>query len=306
MLRLSKKAFYSLRRLIEDRGFLSHSKSVQVEEQLVIFLHTIAHNVKNRMIKNNFGHSSETISRYFNKRVPIENHCRFRDRKGNISQNILAACDHDTRFTNILSGWEGSTVDSRILDEAIHRHGKTKLVVPLGKYYLVDVGFANKKGFLRPYCNVWYHLKEWKNSNLSSADKKELFNLRHIKLRSIIERAFGLLKSRFKILKSRSEFPYKTQVKIVLACVLLHNHILTQNSVEEEEEWVAQDARNAGPSSNGQFSQGETDEENEVEDDGDTVDQFRDEIADMMWAAWMTVDMNAEDIAEDSLDEYSD
>ncbi|XP_043693073.1 uncharacterized protein LOC122643522 [Telopea speciosissima] len=50
--------------------------------------------------------------------VPVANHCRFRDRKGNISQNILAACDHDRRFTYILSDWEGSTVDSRILDEA--------------------------------------------------------------------------------------------------------------------------------------------------------------------------------------------
>ncbi|XP_043693019.1 uncharacterized protein LOC122643465 [Telopea speciosissima] len=52
---------------------------------------------------------------------------RFRDRKGLISQNILAACDHDRRFTYILSGWEGSASDSRILEDAIHRQGESNI-----------------------------------------------------------------------------------------------------------------------------------------------------------------------------------
>ncbi|XP_043717826.1 uncharacterized protein LOC122665749 [Telopea speciosissima] len=129
---------------------------------------------------------------------------------------------------------DGSASDSRILDNAIHRVGEGMLVVPEGKFYLVDAGFANQNGFLRPFRNVRYHLKEWRNSNLSSADK-ELFILRHSSLRNCIERTFSLLKRRFKILNNQPEYPFKTQVKIVNACVLLHNHILTQNTVEEEE-----------------------------------------------------------------------
>jgi hypothetical protein len=38
-----------------------------VEQQVAMFLHTIGHNVRNRVIATNFGRSSETVSRYFNK-----------------------------------------------------------------------------------------------------------------------------------------------------------------------------------------------------------------------------------------------
>ncbi|XP_042477251.1 putative nuclease HARBI1 [Macadamia integrifolia] len=283
-IRLSKRAFFSLSHLIREKGLLRDSRSVQVNEQLVMFLQTVGHNVKNRVIAHKFGHSGETVSRYFNlvlgaiiKLYPIllkppsvavhhritsnegrfypyfkdcigaidgshipawvhlSDHPRFRDRKGDISQNILAACDFDMKYTYILSGWEGSASDARILDNALHRDGDGKLVLPRGKYYFVDAGYANQQGFLRPYRNVRYHLKEWRNIDQSPSDKKELFNLRHSQLRNVIERSFGLLKSRFKILKNQPEYPFKTQARIVLACVLLHNHILTQNNVEEEE-----------------------------------------------------------------------
>ena len=39
----------------------------------------------------------------------------FRDRKGNISQNVMAACFFDLRFTHVLAGWEGSVADGRVL-----------------------------------------------------------------------------------------------------------------------------------------------------------------------------------------------
>ncbi|XP_043710577.1 uncharacterized protein LOC122659540 [Telopea speciosissima] len=146
--------------------------------------------------------------------VQVEQHRSFRDRHGCISQNILAACEFDKKFTYILAGWAGSASDSRILDNAIHRVGEGRLVVPECKFYLVDAGFSNQKEFLRPFRNVRYHVKEWKNSNLGPQDKKELFNLRHASLRNCIECAFGLLRKRFKILKNQPEYPFKTQVKI--------------------------------------------------------------------------------------------
>jgi hypothetical protein len=51
---------------------------------------------------------------------------------------------------------------------------------------------------------------------------RELFNLRHSSLRVRIERAFGALKNRFRILDNKPFHPYKTQVKIVLTCCILH------------------------------------------------------------------------------------
>ena len=38
---------------------------------------------------------------------PIESREAYHNRKGLLSQNILAACSFDMKFTYILAGWEG-------------------------------------------------------------------------------------------------------------------------------------------------------------------------------------------------------
>ncbi|KAL5562406.1 hypothetical protein UlMin_032153 [Ulmus minor] len=44
---------------------------------------------------------------------------KFRGRKGDTTWNVLAACDFDLKFTYMLSGWEGSAHDARVLEHAI-------------------------------------------------------------------------------------------------------------------------------------------------------------------------------------------
>jgi hypothetical protein len=68
-------------------------------------------------------------------------------------------------------------------------------------------------------------LKEYGGRNYPSK-KKELFNLRRSSLRVTVERAFGALKNRFRILDNKPFHPYKTQVKLVLACCIIHNWIV--------------------------------------------------------------------------------
>ena len=46
---------------------------------------------------------------------------RFRNRKGQITTNTLAACDRHMRFTYVLPGWEGSVGDARALQDAVNR-----------------------------------------------------------------------------------------------------------------------------------------------------------------------------------------
>lgn len=95
----------------------------------------------------------------------------------------------------------------------------------LGKFYLVDAGYACRPGFMPPYRATRYHLKEYGGRNYPT-NKKELFNLRHSSLRVTVERAFGALKNRFRILDNKPYHPFKTQVKLVLACCILHNWII--------------------------------------------------------------------------------
>ena len=40
---------------------------------------------------------------------------KYRNRKGDVSTNVLAACGPDLRFIYVLPGWEGSIGDSRVL-----------------------------------------------------------------------------------------------------------------------------------------------------------------------------------------------
>ncbi|CAL8150523.1 unnamed protein product [Prunus armeniaca] len=116
----------------------------------------------------------------------------YRNRHGKISQNVLAACNFDLEFIYVLSGWEGSAHDSKLLNDALSRRNGLK--VPQG------------------------HGNDPQNEN-------ELFNLRHASLRNVIERIFGIFKSRFTIFKSAPPFPFKTQAGLVLACVALHNFL---------------------------------------------------------------------------------
>jgi DDE superfamily endonuclease len=62
---------------------------------------------------------------------------------------------------------------------------------------------------------------------------KELFNLRHARLRNAIERIFGILKKRFKVLLLAQEYSFATQAQIVPAVAALHNFILAHNPNEE-------------------------------------------------------------------------
>ena len=89
--------------------------------------------------------------------VPEGKCAAYRNRKAQLSQNVLAACDMDMKFIYVLSGWEGSAADSRVFEDA----RSTDFNVPEGRYYLGDAGYAISDSLLVPYRGVRYHIKEW-------------------------------------------------------------------------------------------------------------------------------------------------
>ena len=52
---------------------------------------------------------------------------------------------------------------------------------------------------------------------------KELFNLRHASLRNVIERIFGVIKRKYKILNTPPEYSIDTQSDLILGIAALHN-----------------------------------------------------------------------------------
>jgi hypothetical protein len=145
--------------------------------------------------------------------LPPHEQPRYRNRKGHLSQNVLAACNFDMEFSYILAGWEGSAHDGTVLRDAQYNLG---FKTPKGKYWLGDAGYPNSDTVLAPYRGTRYHLKEYRQSRVKPQNSKELFNLRHASLRNVIERIFGVLKRKYQILRSPAEYSIDTQ-----ACLLL-------------------------------------------------------------------------------------
>ncbi|XP_057773942.1 uncharacterized protein LOC130993181 [Salvia miltiorrhiza] len=216
---------------------------------------------------------------YINVLVSNADKPRYRTRKGQISTNTLAVCDRSMKFVYVLPGWEGSAADSRILRNALTR--VNGLRVPKGSYYLCDNGYANSEGFLAPYKGIRYHLKEWGPNAARPQNSMELFNLRHSKARNIIERAFGIMKMRWGILRSTTFYPVKTQNRLIMACFILNNFIraeMPEDPIEQE------------------FDSATMNEQDDVEGDAEFIDVIesshlwnaeRDAIADAMWQDYL-------------------
>ncbi|XP_074297131.1 uncharacterized protein LOC141627813 [Silene latifolia] len=197
---------------------------------------------------------------------------RFRTRKGDLTTNVLGDCTRDLQFVYILPGWEGSAHDNRVLRDALSR--KHPLRVPQGQYYLCDAGYMNCEGFLTPFRGQRYHLSIWKNGAEPTC-AEEYFNMKHSQARNVIERAFGLLKMRWGILRNATWYSRKTFSKIIFGCALVHNFIRTYMSIDPFESLI---------------------QDGEEEDDDNCIDimetsaawtQFRKNLADQMYNHWL-------------------
>lgn len=97
-------------------------------------------------------------------------------------------------------------------DEAIPN---TNITIP--HHLLGDGGLPLKKYLMTPYVRGAY--TPYSETN---------FNKRLSSARSIIERAFGILANKWKILQQPMNFKLETTNTIVMALICLHNFIITQ------------------------------------------------------------------------------
>ncbi|KAI4310844.1 hypothetical protein MLD38_035792 [Melastoma candidum] len=166
--------------------------------------------------------------------VPTKDQSRFRDKKGHLMQNILAACTFDMQFIFVSPGWEGSADDSRVLRAVLTDPGQNFPPIPDGKYYLVNMGYSNTDQFVAPYVGTRYHVREFKGANRLPWNSKELFNHRHSSLGIAIRKSFEALKTRFPILRVAPQYAFHIQRDIVIAACVLHNYIKR----EEGDDWL--------------------------------------------------------------------
>ncbi|CAL1356153.1 unnamed protein product [Linum trigynum] len=301
LVRMNCRTFQKLCMLLRDEGGLRCSWNIEIDEMVAIFLYTIAHNEKNRQLQATFRRSGETICRVIKLvlRSVLKLHSILLRKpkpvlhnsddpkmealqelpRGSRWYNCQCVVDQNMEFIYCLAGWEGSAHDGRVLRDALIRPNGLK--VPRGYYYLCDAGYSNCEGFLSPFRGQRYHLKEWGGRRPRSPE--EIFNMRHSTARNGVERAFGILKMRWAILRETTWFSTKMVTKIVNACCLLHNFIRGENGADVFERLYVDE---------------DPDEETEDVDEDlilhiqPTVEwsDFRQNLAQELWAArsWIT------------------
>ncbi|WVZ88820.1 hypothetical protein U9M48_035291 [Paspalum notatum var. saurae] len=149
---------------------------------------------------------------------------RFIGKSGIPTQNVLAVCDFDMRFTYVSTGQPGAMHDTSVLYSAIQVDDKFFPHPPRGKYYVVDAGYPNRLGYLAPYKGERYHVPEW-HRGMESKTPKEKFNRVHSSIRNVIDRCFGLLKMKWQILYNMPSYSMTKHKRIVVATMVVHNFI---------------------------------------------------------------------------------
>ncbi|KAL5541366.1 hypothetical protein UlMin_042457 [Ulmus minor] len=189
-IRMYRSCFEMLIQVLRQQTTLQNSRYLTLEEQVMIFVYTF-------IKPPNFDAIPDEI-RWNPKYYPY--------------------------FQNCVGAIDGTHIAAHApADVANNFRGQKR------KYYLVDSGYSNKPGFLAPFRNVPYHLRDARRRAGGINCPTELFNYRHASLRNCIERCFGVLKARFPILRYMTNFSLIRQREIAMCCCVLHNFIRLHN-----------------------------------------------------------------------------
>ncbi|XP_054155561.1 putative nuclease HARBI1 [Oppia nitens] len=156
------------------------------------------------------------------------------NRKGFHSINVQAVVDSTLRFTDLVANYPG-----RVHDSFIWRNCglKQKLdQVPDIGWLLGDSGYPLEPHLMTPFTNP-------------TTPSQVNYNLAHTKTRNVVERAFGVLKMRFRCLDwtaGKMMFRPKRAVNVIIACFVLHNiaqkmHFYGEQAVGHEDDTTNDD-----------------------------------------------------------------
>ncbi|KAJ8001008.1 hypothetical protein DPEC_G00186350 [Dallia pectoralis] len=157
---------------------------------------------------------------------PQQHRLDYLNYKGFYSVNMQAICDSNGRFLDIFVGYPGSVHDTRIMKNSSFY--RTRQYPPTGYILLGDGGYPCLD---TPVCLITPY-KEPVNGQIQGR-----FNYYHARARSIIERAFGMMKTRWRSTLFRALEVKPTFAPLVIAsCAFLHNVCLDNEDLLEPDE----------------------------------------------------------------------
>lgn len=150
----------------------------------------------------------------------------YKNRKLFPSIQLQGVCDAQGRFLNVFVGFPGSVHDARVLKYS--KMYREALYPPPGYFLLGDGGYPCLE---QPITLITPFKQPVRGDNRLN------FNKVHSRARSIIERAFGMMKSRWRAIFLHALEVHPTFVpQVIAACAGLHNICLGVGDVIPEEE----------------------------------------------------------------------
>ncbi|KAL3060951.1 hypothetical protein OYC64_009209 [Pagothenia borchgrevinki] len=148
------------------------------------------------------------------------------NRKLFLSVQLQGICDSYGKFLDIFVGYPGSVHDTRVLrNSPVFVRG---CYPPAGHYIVGDGGYP----CLREPLNLITPYREPLRGRVEAR-----FNRHHARARSVVERAFGMMKARWRgIFFKALEVDHSFSPKVIAVCAMLHNICLTAGDILEPTE----------------------------------------------------------------------
>lgn len=130
--------------------------------------------------------------------------------------------DGNYNFTCVDIGSYGSQSDGGIFDKSnlFKAIENSKLKIPPGSVIVGDEAFPLKSYLMKPFPRTF-----------QQPLREKVFNYRLSRARRIVENAFGILSSRFRVFRTHILLAPDTIIKLVKAACALHNWITKNNCV---------------------------------------------------------------------------
>ncbi|KAG8392001.1 hypothetical protein BUALT_Bualt01G0246200 [Buddleja alternifolia] len=125
-LRMDRFTFRRLCCMLQATGRLKETRNMTIDEQVAMFLHILAHHLKNRTIKIHFLRSGETVSRYFNRVLKV-----VLQLQGELLKAPEPVSEHSTNprwkwFKNCLGALDGTYIEVIVREEDKPRYRNRK------------------------------------------------------------------------------------------------------------------------------------------------------------------------------------